>query len=84
MTPRPDLPPLSGGRSGEKVPELTGPPNSAIPGAGGRIFITDGNGNVVVDVDRNRAKDVIPGKGFGPKRPPTQEEQELIGQIHGK
>ena len=31
-TPRPDLPALSGGRSGSKVKTLTGPPNSAIKG----------------------------------------------------
>lgn len=54
ITLRPDLPPLSGGRSGQKVPGLTGRPNSAIPGAANdRIFITDDNGNVVVDVLRS-------------------------------
>jgi hypothetical protein len=81
ITPRPDLPPLSGGRSGERVKGLTGPPNSASPGGGGRIFITDKNGNVVVDVTRGRAKPVVPGQGFGDKRAPTAEEERLLDQI---
>jgi hypothetical protein len=82
IAPRPDLPPLSGGRSGQNVPGLTGPPNSAIPGGGNdRIFITDDNGNVVVDVTRDRAKPVIPGQGFGPKRAPTPQELDLLDKM---
>jgi hypothetical protein len=85
ITPRPDLPPLSGGRSGQNVPVLTGPPNSAIPGGGNdRIFITDDNGNVVVDVTRDRAKPVMPGQGFGPKRPPTSQEIDLLDKMGGE
>src|SRR5690348_6955552 len=61
ITPRPDLPALSGGRSGGDVKDLTGPPNSAISGQGDRIYITDENGNVVVDVTPDRAKNVVPG-----------------------
>jgi len=72
---------LSGGRSGQDVPNLTGPPNSAIPGGPGRIFVTDENGNVVVDVTGDRAKDVTPGVGFGPKRPLTPSELDLLGKM---
>ena len=82
ITPRPDHPPLSGGRSGGKVKDLTGPPSSALPGAGGgRIFITDEDGNVVVDVTPDRAKDVTPGVGFGDKRPLTDEEKDLLDKM---
>jgi RHS repeat-associated protein len=81
ITPRPDYPAQSGGRSGQNVPNLTGPPNSAIPGQGGRIYITDEDGNVVVDVTPDRAKPVIPGEGFGPKRPLTGQEQDLLDKM---
>jgi len=81
ITPRPDAEPLSGGRSGQNVKNLTGPPNSAIPATGpDRIFVTDESGNVVTDVTSDRAKDVTPGVGFGPKRPPTQQELDLLGK----
>lgn len=82
ITPRPELPPLSGGRSGQNVPGLTGPPNSAIAGGGkDRIFITDQDGNVIADVTRDRVKPVIPGKGFGPKRAPTPQELDLLDKM---
>jgi RHS repeat-associated protein len=81
VTPRPDYPPQSGGRSGEKVKDATGPPNSAIPSTGGSVWVTDGNGNVVVDVTPDRAKPVIPGVGFGDKRSPTQGELDLWNQV---
>ena len=86
ITPRPDYPPQSGGRAGGKVKGLTGPPNSAIPGQGGRIYITDENGNVVIDVTPDRAKEVTPGQGFtkGGERDPTDEEKKLLGQVKGK
>ncbi len=74
---------LSGGRSGSKVKTLTGPANSAIKGGNGRVFITNGDGQVILDVTKARAKPVTPGKGFGNKRPPTQQELNLIDQIHG-
>jgi hypothetical protein len=63
------------------VPGLTGPPNSALPGAPGRIYITDGNGNVVVDVTEERAKDITPGRGAGPKRDPTPQELDLLEKM---
>jgi RHS repeat-associated protein len=81
VTPRPDYPPQSGGRSGEKVKDATGPPNSAIPSTGRSVWVTDGNGNVVVDVTPDRAKPVIPGVGFGDKRSPTQGELDLWNQV---
>ncbi|MEK6749237.1 MAG: hypothetical protein AABY83_08530, partial [Pseudomonadota bacterium] len=77
ITPLPEYPPQPGGRSGEKVKDAVGPPNSAIPSTGSSIWITDSNGNVVVDVTPLRAKDVTPGSGFGPKRVPTNEELKL-------
>ena len=81
VTPRPDYPPQSGGRSGERVKDATGPPNSAIPTTGQSVWVTDGNGNVVVDVTPERAKPVTPGVGFGEKRPPTQGERDLWDQV---
>ena len=82
ITPRPDLPPLSGGRSGQNVSGLTGPPYSAIPATGeGRIYVTDENGNVVADITRGRTKPVVPGQGFGPKREPTPGEIDLLDKL---
>jgi hypothetical protein len=61
------------------VPSLSGPPRSAIPSIGGdRIFITDKDGHVVLDVTRARAKLVDPGRGFGEKRAPSREEADLM------
>ncbi|MEO4001727.1 RHS repeat-associated core domain-containing protein [Mesorhizobium sp. CAU 1732] len=81
-TPRPDVPTQGGGRSGGRVKDLKGPPNSAIKGTGGRIFVTDKNGNVVADITPDRAKDVTPGVGFGPKRPATPQELELWKKLN--
>lgn len=82
ITPRPDLDLSSGGRAGENVKDLTGPPDSAIPSNNpDRILVTDKNGNVVVDVTRKRAKDVTPGVGFGPKRLPTGQELDLLDKM---
>jgi len=78
---RPDYPPQSGGRSGERVKDATGPPNSAIPTTGESVWITDGNGNVVVDVTPGRAKPVTPGVGFGDKRSPTPTELDLWDRV---
>ena len=75
---------LSGGRSGQNVKNLTGPPNSAVRGADGRIYVTNGNGQVIFDITRDRVKPVTPGQGFGPKRPPTPDELELINKIYGR
>jgi len=82
-TPRTDLPPLSGGRSGSNVKNLTGPPNSAIKGSDGRVFVTNDKGQVILDITKDRVKSVCPGQGFGPKQPPTQEQLDLINKIYG-
>ena len=82
-TPRPDEPPLSGGRSGENVKNLTGKPNSAIPSTGDRIFVTNDKGQVIRDITPDRVKEVIPGVGFGPKRPPTKRELDLFDEVMG-
>lgn len=74
---------LSGGRGGQKVRGLTGPPNSVIKGSGERLFITNDKGQVILDLTRGRAKPVTPGVGFGTKRDPTPEELKLIGKIFG-
>ena len=81
ITPRPDIPPQSGGRSGSDVKDLTGPPSSAIRGSPGRICITDSDGNVVLDVTADRAKPVTPGEGFGDKRAPTPDELDLLNEL---
>jgi len=79
ITPRPDYPPQSGGRDGSKVKDIVGPPNSAIPSASGdRIYITDDKGRVVWDVTGDRTKEVVPGRGFGRKREPTDQELDLL------
>ena len=62
------------------MPGLTGPPNSAILGGPGRIFITDEKGNVVVDVTGERAKEITPGRKPS-KRKPTPEELELLKKM---
>ena len=81
---RPDIS-LSGGRSGQGVKFLTGPPNSAVKSTGpGRVFVTDAQGRVIFDITADRVKPVTPGVGFGDKRPPTFEELELIKKLWGK
>jgi len=74
---------LSGGRSGQNVKNLVGPPNSAVRGCGQRIFITNDKGEVILDMTRDRVKPVTPGQGFGPKRPPTPDEVSLLDQLLG-
>lgn len=74
---------LSGGRSGERVKELMGPPNSAVRGGEGRAFITNERGQVIRDVTQDRVKEVTPGVGFGPKRVPTAAELQLLKQLWG-
>jgi len=59
-TNRPDVV-RSGGRRGEKVVGIKGPPNSVIRGnptrgGGNRAFETDGSGRVVREVTRDRVK----------------------------
>ena len=72
---------LSGGRSGQKVKTLIGPPNSAIKGNGNRVFITDKNGHVILDITTKRTKTVVPGVGLGPKRLPTEQEIKILGLV---
>jgi hypothetical protein len=73
---------LSGGRSGENVKFLTGPPNSAVRStAQGRIFITNSKGQVIFDITVERVKPVRPQAGFDDKRPPTQMELNLIQML---
>jgi RHS repeat-associated protein len=75
---------LKGGRGGQRVKNLTGPPNSVVKGGEGRIFITDETGNVIWDITKNRAKPVFPGKGFGQKMQPTQKQINLLEKVWGK
>jgi hypothetical protein len=75
---------LSGGRSGQLVKTLRGPPNSAVRGGAGRVFATDRNGRVVLDITKGRVKPVTPGRRFGDKRLPTQEELDLIKRVLGE
>lgn len=41
---------LNGGRSGEYVLTLTGPPNSYVRGGGDRVFETDAQGQIIRDI----------------------------------
>jgi hypothetical protein len=79
---RPDIS-LSGGRSGEKVKFLKGPPHSALKSVvEGRVFVTNAVGQVVLDITAERVKQVIPQVGFvGEKRDSTAEELDLIKQL---
>lgn len=79
---RPDVV-LSGGRSGQLVNSLLGPHSSVVRGGGARVFVTNGRGEVILDITVQRVKSVIPERGFGPKRPPTSEELDLLGKILG-
>ena len=76
---------LSGGRSGQNVKNLKGPPNSVLKGSGQRqrIFVTNDKGEVIFDITRTRTKPVVPGQGFGRERAPTADELKLIDQLHG-
>lgn len=81
---RPDVILEGAGRSGENVRFLKGPPNSAVKSAGpGRIFVTNEQGQVILDITAARVKPVTPGVGFGEKRPPTLEELELLKRLLG-
>jgi len=80
VSARPDVT-LSGGRSGQFVKNLKGPPNSAVRGGGDRAFVTNDNGEVILDITRDRVKPVTPGQGFGPKRAPTDDELDLLDKV---
>jgi hypothetical protein len=72
---------LVGGRSGQLVKKLIGPINSVVRGGGKRAFVTNGKGQVILDITKDRVKAVTPDKGFGPKRPPTQDELDLLEKL---
>jgi hypothetical protein len=57
--------------------------SSVVRGGGARVFVTNERGQVIRDITAQRVKPVIPGQGFGPKRPPTAEELGLLGKILG-
>jgi hypothetical protein len=81
---RPDVVLGGAGRSGQNVKFLTGPAHSAVKSAGpGRIFVTNAQGQVILDITAARVKPVTPGVGFGDKRLPTPEELELIKRVWG-
>ncbi|HET9849980.1 MAG TPA: RHS repeat-associated core domain-containing protein, partial [Candidatus Dormibacteraeota bacterium] len=81
-TLRPDITLGPGGRSGEKVKGLQGPPNSLVRGSPGRIYLTDADGRVIADITRGRVKLVRPGVGFIDKRTMlTEEELEWLEQM---
>lgn len=63
---------------------IVGPPNSVVKNPRGGIWITNDQGQVILDVDRGRAKPVSPGIGFGEKRDPTPEELELLDELYGE
>src|SRR5207253_9733312 len=76
---RPDIFLSGAGRSGENVKFLSGPSNSAVKSAAqGRVFVTNAKGQVILDITAQRAKPVTPGAGFGDKRLPTPQEQQLL------
>ena len=83
-TLRPDVSISGAGRSGQNVKSLTGPANSVVKStAPGRVFVTDAQGRVILDITLERVKPVTPGVGFGEKRPPTLEELEWIKLLWG-
>jgi hypothetical protein len=76
------------GRSGAAVKNFVGPQNAVVRGASqGRVFLTDSQGRVILDITRDRVKPVVPGQGFvagdGRKLAPTQEQLGWIDQLWG-
>lgn len=75
------------GRSGARVKDFVGPPNSVARGASeGRVFVTDEQGRVILDITRDRVKPVVPGQGFPKgdiKMPPTEEQLGWINDLWG-
>ncbi|HSY14934.1 MAG TPA: hypothetical protein VK816_03030, partial [Jatrophihabitantaceae bacterium] len=77
------------GRSGAGVKNFVGPRNAAVRGASyGRVYVTDNQGRVILDITSDRVKPVIPGKGFvagdGRKLEPTQQQLDWIDQLWGR
>lgn len=82
---RPDVSLSGAGRSGQNVKFLTGPPNSVVKSAApGRVFVTNAEGKVILDITAERVKPVTSSGGFGEKRLPTLEELEFIRQLWQK
>jgi hypothetical protein len=77
---RPDIV-VKGGRSGQNVKNVVTEANSVVKGSNGRVYVTDQSGKVVLVITKDRVKEVILGRGYGPKRPPTAEEIQLIKSI---
>jgi hypothetical protein len=76
------------GRSGGGVKNFEGPPNAVVRGASpGRVFVTDGEGRVILDITADRVKPVVPGQGFvagdGRKLVPTAEQLDWIKKLWG-
>jgi RHS repeat-associated protein len=76
------------GRSGAGVKNFVGPPNAIVRGASpGRVFVTDDQGRVILDITRDRVKPVVPGRGFvtgeGRKLAPTKEQLRWIEELWG-
>lgn len=76
------------GRSGAGVKNFEGPPNAVVKGASpGRVFVTDGEGRVILDITADRVKPVVPGQGFvagdGRKLVPTIEQLDWIKKLWG-
>lgn len=67
---------------------FVGPQNAVVRGASeGRVFVTDDQGRVILDITRDRTKPVVPGRGYvagdGRKLAPTQQELDWIDQLWG-
>lgn len=76
------------GRSGAGVKNFIGLKNAAVRGASqGRVFVTDGQGRVILDIAADRVKPVVPGRGFvagdGRKILPTAEQLDWIKKLWG-
>lgn len=76
----------SGGRGGGNVKSFIGPPNSVFRGPiEGRVYQTNGYGQVINDITSVRVKPVTPNQGFkagsGRKLVPTSEQLGWINQL---
>jgi len=74
--------------SGAGVKNFVGPQNSVVRGASqGRVYVTDDEGKVILDITRGRVTPVVPGRGFvagdGRKLEPTRQQLDWIDQLWG-
>jgi len=83
---RPDfVPPSGGGRSGQFVKNLIGPPKSAFRSPKpGRVWVTNAQGQIILDIENDRTKLVQPTTGFQEKRDPTPQERDLVLRLWRK